>query len=155
MALWGPLSRTLHKEWVLILWPLTFQYFHTLHKMVASLQEQVPWKAFWASSKWLRPKPAASERSIAQTGLPLPGAPVEGKLSLTLYKEWVLNLLATGYLFSIFYTFASFRYSFYAFRCFNVYQHCYGGALVLRTQGEQPCEPSHTGQDTYFIARDT
>ena len=88
-------------------------------------------------------------------GLPLLGAPVEGKLSLTLYKEWVLNLLATNYLFSMFHTFASFRYSFYAFWCFSVWQHCYGGALVLRTQGEQPCEPSHTGQDTYFIARDT
>ena len=46
--------------------------------------------------------PAAREQSIARIGSPLPDAPVEGKPSLTLYKEWVLNLLATDYLFQYF-----------------------------------------------------
>ena len=45
---------------------------------------------------------AAREQSIASTGLPLLDAPIEGNLSLTLYKEWVLNLLATDYLFQHF-----------------------------------------------------
>ena len=42
--------------------------------------------------------PAAHEQSIAPTGSTFPDAPIEGKPSLTLYKEWVLNLLATDYL---------------------------------------------------------
>ena len=46
--------------------------------------------------------PAAPEQSIVSTGSPLPDALVEGKPSLTLYKEWVLNLLATDYLFQHF-----------------------------------------------------
>ena len=46
--------------------------------------------------------PIAREQSIASTGSPFPDAPVEGKLSLTLYEEWVLNLLATDYLFQHF-----------------------------------------------------
>ena len=46
--------------------------------------------------------PAVRKQSIAPTGSPFPDAPVEGTLSLTLYKEWVLNLLATDYLFQHF-----------------------------------------------------
>ena len=46
--------------------------------------------------------PAAYEQSIAPTGSPLLDAPVEGKPSLTSYKEWVLNLLAIDYLFQHF-----------------------------------------------------
>ena len=50
------------------------------------------------SSKWLSPRPAASGESIAPMGLPLHVATVEGRLSLTLYNEWVLKPLATDYL---------------------------------------------------------
>ena len=46
--------------------------------------------------------PVAYKQSIASTSWPFPDAPVEGKPSLTLYKEWVLNLLATDYLFQHF-----------------------------------------------------
>ena len=46
--------------------------------------------------------PAAREQSIAPTGSPFLDAPIEGKPSLTLYKEWVLNLLAIDYLFQHF-----------------------------------------------------
>ena len=45
---------------------------------------------------------ASREQSIASMGSPFPDAPVEGKSSLTLYKEWVLDLLATDYLFQYF-----------------------------------------------------
>ena len=44
------MSRTFYKEWVLILWPSTLFFIYNF----AILQEQVPWKAFWASRKWLR-----------------------------------------------------------------------------------------------------
>ena len=46
--------------------------------------------------------PASREHSIALTGSPFPDPPVEGKPSLTLYKEWVLNILANDYLFQHF-----------------------------------------------------
>ena len=46
--------------------------------------------------------PAAREQSISPTGSPFLDAPVEGKPSLTLYNEWVLNLLAIDYLFQHF-----------------------------------------------------
>ena len=46
--------------------------------------------------------PASREQSIVLMGSPLLDAPIEGKPSLTLYKEWVLNLLATDYLFQHF-----------------------------------------------------